>query len=229
MTAPAVVVRGVTKKYGEQSILSNIHLSVARGEFLAIEGRSGSGKSTLLNIIGGLDRDFTGNVSVEGEDVPTKSDADLATFRNRAVGFIFQSFNLLSGLTALENVLLPSFFAKAADNDAKARAVQALTTIGLADKVAQKPGQLSGGERQRVAIARALFLRPPLLLCDEPTGNLDATTGAEIIDLFGRLARETGVTLIVVTHELRVARVAQRRLLLRAGQLVQDTNSEGAA
>ncbi len=230
MTEPAVVVRAVEKHYGELRVLEGIDLTVERGELLAIEGRSGSGKSTLLNVIGGLDRDFAGEVRVAGEDLRVKSENDLSRFRNREIGFIFQSFNLLSSLSALHNVMLPSFFGNsgAATRELRDRAGAALEAVGLADKRAKRPGELSGGERQRVAIARALFLRPPLLLCDEPTGNLDARTGAEIIEMFEKLAA-TGLTLVVVTHELRVARVCKRRLLLRAGKLAPDVSAEGAA
>ena len=226
----AVSVQGVTKRYADQLVLDGVTLSVARGEFLAIEGRSGSGKSTLLNVIGGLDRSFTGEVQVAGAALVPMTETALSRFRNREIGFIFQSFNLLSALTALDNVLLPSFFSSGAGGrESRERAAAALETVGLADKRAKRPGELSGGERQRVAIARALFLRPPLLLCDEPTGNLDAATGAQIIELFAKLNAETGLTLVVVTHELRVASVARRRLYLRRGVLSTEGTAEGAA
>jgi len=200
------------------AVLSGASLRVARGELVAVMGRSGSGKSTLLHILGGLDTDYAGQVTVAGQRLDGASDEALARFRNTTVGFVFQSFHLVSGLTAAENVALPELFGAHAA-DAPRRALEALERVGLAAKAQRNPAQLSGGERQRVAIARALFLKPPVLLCDEPTGNLDGATGAEIIELFQRLNRE-GLTILAVTHEDRVSAAAQRVLRLDQGQLV---------
>ena len=218
----ALALRAVTKSWPPrdgspvQPLLRAVDLEVPRGEFVAIEGQSGSGKSTLLHLAGGLDRGYGGSVKVLGEELRDLDDARLSALRNRCVGFVFQAFNLLPQLTALENVLLPEAFCDI--GGAPARALAALERVGLAHKAAVRPAQLSGGERQRVAIARALLLDPPLLLCDEPTGNLDARTGEGIIDLFRALHRG-GSTLLIVTHEVRVSRAASRVLLLRDGRL----------
>ena len=221
----AVSLRAVRKQHPPreagapaQELLRSADLEVARGEFVAIEGQSGSGKSTLLHIIGGLDRVFTGEVRVLGHDLAKLSDLALSSLRHLQIGFIFQSFNLLPGLTALENALLPDYFGEGIPN-AEKRAREALDRVGLADKARSKPAALSGGERQRVAIARALLAQPPLLLADEPTGNLDAQTGEGVIDLFREL-HKGGMTLVIVTHEARVSRAASRVLLLREGLLV---------
>jgi putative ABC transport system ATP-binding protein len=196
-----------------------VSLEVAAGEFVAIVGASGSGKSTLLHVIGGLDRDFSGRATVAGRDLSVLGDRDLSRLRNEALGFVFQSFNLLDHLTCLENVLLPSFFAAGGGRDAPRRARLALERVGLSDKAEVRPPALSGGQKQRVAIARALVGRPVLLLADEPTGNLDAGTGGEIIALFSALNREEGLTLVIVTHEERVFRAAGRVLRLDEGRL----------
>ncbi|MBI5548895.1 MAG: ABC transporter ATP-binding protein [Deltaproteobacteria bacterium] len=231
-----ISLRGVRKRYPDAEgamleVLSGADLSVAEGELVAIVGPSGCGKSTLLNVIGGLDTDYTGEVEVAGQRLTGLSDKALAAFRNRTVGFVFQSFNLLAPLNALENVMLPSFFGGAAASEGQqeleARARAALDRVGLAGKAKRRPPELSGGERQRVAIARALFGRPRLILCDEPTGNLDAKTGAEVIDFFLRLSQEDRQTLVVVTHEERVSKAAGRVLRLREGQLIDGR--EGAA
>jgi putative ABC transport system ATP-binding protein len=227
-----ISVRGVCKRFSDSDgsaleVLSGVDLSVQEGELLAIVGPSGCGKSTLLNIVGGLDTDYAGEVEVAGQRLTGLSDRALAAFRNRTVGFVFQSFNLLAPLSALENVLLPSFFASATDSqkDLEARAMAALERVGLSSKARRRPPELSGGERQRVAIARALFGRPRLILCDEPTGNLDARTGAEVIDFFVRLSKEDRQTLVVVTHEERVSRAAGRVLRLREGKLVDGAEA----
>ena len=225
----AIELRGVTKRYPPrepglppQELLCGIDLTVRRGEFVAVEGQSGSGKSTLLHLLGGLDREFDGAARVLGCDLRAVSDAELAALRHAQIGFVFQSFNLLPSLSALENVLLPDFFGDGVP-DAQRRAREALERVGLADKERVRPVALSGGERQRVAIARALLARPPLLLADEPTGNLDAKTGQGVIDLFRQLHRE-GMTLLIVTHEARVSHAANRVLVLREGVL----QTEGA-
>jgi putative ABC transport system ATP-binding protein len=216
--------RGVTKGFRdagrEVPILRGVDLDVAQGELVAIFGPSGSGKSTLLYIAGALDRDYGGEAVVAGVPLAGLSAAGRAALRNREIGFVFQSFNLLQGLSALENVMLPGLLrhGDAADGELRARAERALEEVGLADKARQPPARLSGGERQRVAIARALFARPRVLLADEPTGNLDAVTGEGIIRRFADLAAG-GLTVLVVTHEERVSRAASRVLHLSEGRL----------
>ncbi|HEX8954491.1 MAG TPA: ABC transporter ATP-binding protein [Polyangia bacterium] len=208
----------VQKSYGAQPVLRDVSLTVAPGELLSLVGRSGSGKSTLLHIMGGLDRRYAGKATVLDHDLHALDERRLARFRNREVGFVFQSFNLLDHLTARENVKLPAYFAERDTPDADARAVAALERVGIGDKAESRPSALSGGQKQRVAIARALFHTPKLLLCDEPTGNLDSETGAQIIELFRALNRD-GLTLVIVTHEERVSSVASRVLRLVDGAL----------
>jgi putative ABC transport system ATP-binding protein len=223
----AIALRGVSKRYPPrepglppQELLREVDLDVRRGEFVAVEGQSGSGKSTLLHLIGGLDREFDGEANVLGCDLRAVGDSELSALRHTQIGFVFQSFNLLPALTALENVLLPDFFG-AGVPDADRRAREALDRVGLLGKARARPAALSGGERQRVAIARALLSQPPLLLADEPTGNLDARTGAGVIALFRQLHAE-GMTLLIVTHEARVSHAASRVLVLREGKLELD-------
>jgi putative ABC transport system ATP-binding protein len=218
-----IAARGLSKDYPDGAaaripVLRDLDLSVEAGEFVAVVGRSGSGKSTLLHVLGGLDADFSGQVTVAGERLDGRGEVARARFRNQRVGFVFQSFHLVAGLTALENVALPAAFAPAAVPDAADRARAALARVGLTGKEGRRPAQLSGGERQRVAIARALFFRPPVLLCDEPTGNLDAETAAAVVAHFGELHR-AGLTLVVVTHEERLRRAAGRVLVLAEGRL----------
>jgi putative ABC transport system ATP-binding protein len=217
--------RGVSKSFRdgarEVPVLREVDLEVAPKEMVAIVGPSGSGKSTLLYVAGALDRDFEGEVVIAGAPLAGLSQEARADLRNRAVGFVFQSFNLLQGLSAVENVMLPGLLrrgARAPVARIRADAREALAGVGLADKADQSPARLSGGERQRVAIARALFARPKVLLADEPTGNLDAVTGEGIIRLFGELAAG-GLTVLVVTHEERVSRAASRVLHLTDGRL----------
>lgn len=214
--------KGVTRAYVDGSsvvsVLDGATLEVAAGEFVAIVGRSGSGKSTLLHILGGLDSAFRGTVTVAGTRVDGLSDAQLSRFRNETVGFVFQSFHLVSGVSALENVALPARFAKSAPIDLEARAKAALERVGLSAQQRRTPGQLSGGERQRVAIARALFSSPKVLLCDEPTGNLDAATAEEVVALFKSL-NAGGLTIIAVTHEDRLRAATSRVLTLSGGKL----------
>ncbi len=225
MTEAAIEFQQVTKRYsdGVQSldVLRGANLSVAAGEFTAIIGPSGSGKSTLLHVAGGLDRHYGGTVRVAGRSLAELSDTALSSFRAQTVGFVFQAFNLLPGFSALENVRLPDFFSDEAP-DSRERAQQALEKVGLGAKSHRRPGELSGGERQRVAVARALYAKPSILLADEPTGNLDARTGAQIIELFQELNRDHGMTLMIVTHEERVSKVAHRVVRLLDGQLVQE-------
>jgi putative ABC transport system ATP-binding protein len=212
---------GLGKSYpdgsGRLTVLAGIDLSVQQGEWVAVVGRSGSGKSTLLHVLGGLDSDFTGEVEVAGTRLAGLKDRELSAFRGGKVGFVFQSFHLVQGLSAAQNVALPAFFSGAGEPP-RPRALECLERVGLSSKADRSPAQLSGGERQRVAIARALFGRPKLLLCDEPTGNLDGATGAEIIALFAGLHQE-GLTLLSVTHEERVSQAASRVLELKEGRL----------
>jgi putative ABC transport system ATP-binding protein len=190
-------------------------------------GRSGSGKSTLLHVLGGLDREYRGSVQLFGQELLRLSDQKLSLLRNAKIGFVFQSFHLLDHISCVENVLLPNAFAESPlpRRRAHEQAREALFRVGLSDRWQARPSELSGGQKQRVAIARALLFAPELLLCDEPTGNLDAHTGQQIIELFGRLNQD-GLTLLLVTHELRVAQAARRILRLSDGQLVSGSASD---
>ncbi|MBE8717339.1 ABC transporter ATP-binding protein [Cellvibrio polysaccharolyticus] len=203
---------------GELTILKDISLTIAQGETVAITGSSGSGKSTLLGILAGLDLPDSGEVVLNGKILTRLDEEGRAAVRAQNIGFIFQSFQLLPGLTALENVLLPLEL-HGVDN-AKTLALQFLDRVGLAQRVQHYPKQLSGGEQQRVAIARAFASRPRILFADEPTGNLDSTTGAKIADLLFDLNRDQGTTLILITHEERLAERCQRRIVLSAGEIV---------
>jgi putative ABC transport system ATP-binding protein len=191
-------------------------------------GPSGSGKSTLMNLIGGLDSPTEGMLAIEGHDIGAMDDSDLAQFRNRTIGFVFQSFNLLPRLTAQENVELPLIYAGEAPRLRRERAAELLTRMGLGERLGHRPTQLSGGQQQRVAIARALACKPGLLLADEPTGALDTNTGKEILALFAELNRE-GVTVITVTHDHEVANAARRVIEMRDGKIVADRAPELAA
>lgn len=226
--------RGLKKSYRdgetEVRVLDSLSLEVAAGEFVAIVGPSGSGKSTLLHILGGLDVDYSGEVSVAGTSLKGLSDGALAAFRNTSVGFVFQSFHLIPNVSALENVLLPAYFGKDTRTvgERSKRAEAVLDRVGLGAKKDRAPQRLSGGERQRVAIARALFSEPKILFCDEPTGNLDAATGAGIIELFHELHRE-GLTLLAVTHEERMSAAAERVLRLKEAKLVAEPQIAGTS
>ncbi|WPB79566.1 ABC transporter ATP-binding protein [Archangium violaceum] len=218
--------RDIVKQYRdgdgtEVRVLDGLSLDVVDGDFVAVVGPSGSGKSTLLHLLGGLDVHYQGDVEVAGVKLSGLKDKELARFRNQHVGFVFQSFHLIPNLSAVENVLMPSHFG-AASPEARKRAESLLDRVGLLAKKDRAPVRLSGGERQRVAIARALFTGPRLLLCDEPTGNLDAATGAGVITLFEELNRE-GITLLAVTHEDRMSSAARRVLRLKEGRLVEET------
>jgi putative ABC transport system ATP-binding protein len=216
---------GIVKRFPDPDrpapVLDGLSLSVEAGEMVAVVGPSGSGKSTLLYLVGGLDGDFEGEATVAGRRLRQLSERERASFRNSEVGFVFQSFNLLPQLSALQNACLPAWFRRgppAGRGEIERRGIEALARVGLADLAGQRPGRLSGGQRQRVAIARALFTAPRLLLADEPTGNLDTATGEGIIALFGELARG-GMTVLVVTHEERVSQAAGRVLHLEGGRL----------
>ncbi|MBL8543544.1 MAG: ABC transporter ATP-binding protein [Hyphomonadaceae bacterium] len=219
----------VVKLYqmGEETVraLDGVDLSIERGGFCAIIGPSGSGKSTLMNIIGALDKPTSGRIVIDGAEIGGMDDEGLAGFRNRTIGFVFQSFNLLPRLTALENVELPMIYGGIAPAERRERAAALLHRVGLGDRVAHRPTQLSGGQQQRVAVARALACRPALLLADEPTGALDTNTGKEILALFSELSRE-GATIVLVTHDAEVAAATKRTIEMRDGRIIADTNNE---
>lgn len=218
-----IELKNVTKTYrlGDEILnaLDNVSLTVQGGEFVAITGPSGSGKSTLANIIGGLDRPTSGSVLVDGADLSHIRDRALSDYRNRHIGFIFQSFNLQGTNTALENVMLPLIFGRAKPKERKARAIECLQAVGLGDRMKHKPSELSGGQRQRVAIARALATRPSIIIADEPTGNLDSARGAEIMKLLKDLNKQ-GMTLLMITHDMNLAREAHRIITIHDGKLM---------
>ena len=224
MTPALVELEKVSKIYrlGEVDVpaLRGVDLSVQAGDFLALMGPSGSGKSTLLHILGLLDRPTTGKVLWEGQDVTRLNGAKLAELRGRRIGFVFQMFNLVHNLTALENVELPLIFLGVPARERRKRAEETLVRLGLGDRLRHRPSQLSGGQQQRVALARALVTDPALLIADEPTGNLDTATGREILGLFREL-NEQGRTVVLATHDPEAAAVAKVRLRLRDGQIVE--------
>ena len=204
--------------------LMDASLSIEQGEYVALLGPSGSGKSTLMNTLGCLDRPTSGSYRLAGEEVATMSRDERARIRNQRIGFVFQNFNLLARTSALDNVELPLLYSRgisAADRHRRAR--ESLDLVGLADRLDHHPSQLSGGQQQRVAIARSLVNQPSILMADEPTGNLDSKTSREIIGLFKRLNEESGLTVILVTHDQHVARNARRKIVLRDGRIVADT------
>ena len=207
--------------------LDGVTLDIERNEYTAIMGPSGSGKSTLMNVIGCLDSPTNGQYWLNGQLVSAMNDSQLARARNRDIGFVFQTFNLLSRMTALSNVEVPLIYSGIRRRERHDKARHALETVGLADRVHHRPSEMSGGQRQRVAIARALVTNPSILLADEPTGNLDSTTGDEIMKLFNQL-QEAGNTLIVVTHEEYIANHARRTLRLSDGKVVGDTANGGS-
>lgn len=220
---------GLRKTYvmGEETVhaLAGVSLSIDRGESVAIIGPSGSGKSSLMNILGGLDRPSDGRYLFEGEDVGAFDDNDLAAFRSRRIGFVFQSFQLLPRLTALQNVELPMIYAGVEPAERRTRAAALLDRVGLGSRMGHRPTQMSGGQQQRVAIARSLANQPDLLLADEPTGALDTQTGHDVLNLFKELNAE-GLTLVLVTHDLEVAAETRRRVTFRDGHIVSDDGAQ---
>lgn len=226
--AVIIQTRELTKIYGMGDIqvvaLENVNLSILQGEFVAIMGPSGSGKSTLMNIVGCLDRPSSGHYLLDGEDVSDLGKSELAQIRNRQIGFVFQSYNLLARTSALENVMLPLLYDRRnhiSEAEQRQRAVQVLEAVSLADRMHHQPQELSGGQRQRVAIARALVNNPVLLLADEPTGNLDTQSGHEIMLLLSELHAQ-GSTIVMVTHEEEIAAYAQRVIHFRDGKIEND-------
>jgi putative ABC transport system ATP-binding protein len=227
--APAVEARDVVRSYRLDGVsveaLRGVTLLIEQGDYVAIVGPSGSGKSTLMHLLGCLDRPTSGSLLLGGRDVARLSDSEQADLRNHTIGFVFQSFQLLGRTSAIENVGLPLVYRGVRRAERRVRAAAALDSVGLGHRLGHRPGQLSGGEQQRVAIARALVGEPTVLLADEPTGNLDSRSGADVMDLLGRLNSERGVAVVVVTHDLAVAGHADRRIHLRDGLVELDTGS----
>jgi len=221
-----IALRNLSKEYVDGPrvvrVLSGLDLEIEKGERVAIVGESGVGKSTLLHILGTLDRPTGGEVWFDGENLTSKSDRDLAHFRNREIGFIFQFHHLLPDFTALENVMMPALIAGTAPETARRRATDLLTRVGLDERLDHRPGELSGGEQQRVAVARALTQEPRAILADEPTGNLDPVTGEGVQNLLLELNREHDITLVVVTHSVTLAGAMDRTLRLSAGRIATD-------
>ena len=226
MSWPLIDIRGVTKTYVsgsvETPVLHGVDLTVERGDFVSIMGASGSGKSTLMNILGCLDQATGGTYLLDGVDTRTLERPALADIRNRKIGFVFQSFNLIKRMSLAENVALPLIYGGVSRAKAHARALAELERVGLGKLAGRTPNQLSGGQQQRVAIARALATDPPLLLADEPTGNLDTQTSDDIMHSFGQLNRERGITIVLVTHEPDIAACSRRLVRLKDGRVLYD-------
>jgi putative ABC transport system ATP-binding protein len=226
MANNVIELQNLTRTYvvGETEVraLRGVSLNIPAGDFLAIMGASGSGKSTMMNVIGCLDKPTSGKYILDGEEISKLDKNRLAEIRNKKIGFVFQSFNLLSRTTALENAELPLLYSNVPGKERHARAMAALAMVGLKGRETHKTNQLSGGEQQRVAIARALLNNPSLILADEPTGNLDTKTSEEIMDIFTRLNKEKGITIVMVTHESDIGAKAKRRIYMRDGQIVRE-------
>jgi putative ABC transport system ATP-binding protein len=231
MSQPVIELVGLSKIYRtgdvELRAVNDVSLQINRGEFVAVMGSSGSGKSTLMNVVGCLDRPTSGSYRLDGTSVGDLDRKELSRLRNRKIGFVFQSFNLLSRTTARENVELPMFYSTPAIplTERRQRALQALAKVGLSDRQDHRPNQLSGGQQQRIAIARALVNRPELVIADEPTGNLDTRTSIEIMGLFQAL-NDSGITIVMVTHELDIAGYCKRIVVMRDGRIISDGANE---
>lgn len=225
----ALEIKGITKQYqmGDNIVyaLKGVSLAIEKGEWISIMGPSGSGKSTLMNILGCLDRPTTGTYYLDGAEVASLSDDQLALERNKKIGFVFQNFNLLPRMDALNNVAMPLIYAGIEREERLRKAAVALERVGLGDRLDHKPNELSGGQRQRVAIARALVNDPTIILADEPTGNLDTRSGDEIMEILGELHRQ-GRTIVLVTHEPEIAEFAERIVVVRDGEIIEDRRKE---
>src|SRR5436309_606188 len=223
---PVIELENIHKTYTMGDIqvhaLRGVSLTIGKGEFVAIMGASGSGKSTTMNILGCLDRPTKGTYILDGQDVSQMSKDERADIRSRKIGFVFQGFNLLARTSALENVELPMLYAGVAGSQRHERAIESLAAVGLAGREQNHPNQLSGGQQQRVAVARALVNHPALILADEPTGNLDSRTSVEVMEIFQRLNRARGITLVLVTHESDIAQYAQRVIVFKDGKIKSD-------
>lgn len=229
MSTPIIDIKAITRDFqlGSETVnvLKGIDLQINKGEYVALMGPSGSGKSTLMNILGCLDTPTSGSYILNGKQVSEMPDNELAEIRNKEIGFVFQTFNLMPRTTALDNVALPMVYAGYSKSERNQRATEVLTQVGLADRMDHKPNQLSGGQRQRVAVGRALVNKPSIILADEPTGNLDSKTSVEIMKLFGEI-HANGNTVILVTHEEDIADHAHRIIRLRDGIIEKDTKNE---
>ena len=214
--------KGIEKSFGNLKVLKGIDFNAEKSEVVSIMGASGAGKSTLLQILGTLSTPDKGTLLIDGTDVTTLSRKEISTFRNRKIGFVFQFHHLLPEFTSLENVMIPALINGASESDAKKSAAELLDTLGLAERATHKPSELSGGEQQRVAIARALMNKPAVLFADEPSGNLDSVTKAELHQLFFRLRDELGQTIVIVTHDPDLAKMCDRSLFMRDGVFIND-------
>ena len=232
MDEPFIRVQGLRKTYNMGRIavhaLNGVNLEIPVNGFLVVMGPSGSGKSTLLHLLGGLDRPSEGHIEVDGNSLETMDENELAIFRRRQIGFIFQSFNLIPSMTALENVLFPLRFARYPRRQRRQRSMEVLQKVGLEDRASHRPTELSGGQQQRVAIARSLINDPQLILADEPTGNLDSASGASVMQLLSEL-HQSGRTVVVVTHDVRMTQVATRTVQLLDGQIVDEASLSAMA
>jgi putative ABC transport system ATP-binding protein len=222
-----IIIDHLTKIYAEGSessvrAVDAVSLVIERGEQVALIGSSGSGKSTLLNLIGGIDGASGGSITIDGREITGLDDRKLTLLRREMIGIVFQFFNLMPTLTVIENVMLPAELAGRSERESRARALALLEEVGMAPRAAHRPHELSGGEMQRTAIARALINRPPILLADEPTGNLDSRSGALVLELLRRLARDEGLTLVMATHDMAIAKQADRVVEMRDGRLVGE-------